>query len=129
MHEGLEGVVAARTRLSEVDGEAGRLTIGGYAVEDLAPHASFEEVTYLLFNGRLPEPAELRGFIEQLLEGRTVPGAAVEVLRQAAAVNTSAMDALRMAVPLLSLGRPENGIEDAIRAIAAFPSIVATYWR
>src|ERR1700730_2191128 len=44
MAEGLEGVVATTTRLSDVDGEAGRLTIAGYAVEDLAPYASFEEV-------------------------------------------------------------------------------------
>lgn len=44
---GLDGVVAAATRLSRVDGAAGQLTIGGYAVEDLAPQASFEEVAHL----------------------------------------------------------------------------------
>ena len=58
MREGLEDVVAASTRLSHVDGEAGRLTIAGYAVEDLAPYAPFEEVAYLLLHGRLPEPLE-----------------------------------------------------------------------
>ena len=55
MREGLEDVVAASTRLSDVDGEAGRLTIAGYAVEDLAPFATFEEVAYLLLHGRLPD--------------------------------------------------------------------------
>ena len=58
MPEDLEGVVATSTRLSHVDGEAGRLTIAGYAVEELAPYASFEEVAYLLLHGRLPEPSE-----------------------------------------------------------------------
>ena len=60
MTDGLDGVIAACTRLSEVDGEAGRLTLMGYAVEDLAPRASFEEVAYLFLEGRLPEPSERR---------------------------------------------------------------------
>ena len=60
MAEGLEGVVAASTRLSHVDGEAGRLTLAGYAVEDLAPQASFEEVAYLFLHGRLPQPSGAR---------------------------------------------------------------------
>ena len=48
MTDGLEGVVATSTRLSHVDGEGGRLTLAGYAVEDLAPHASFAAVVALL---------------------------------------------------------------------------------
>jgi len=62
MKQGLEEVVAASTRLSHVDGEAGKLTLAGYAVEDLAPYATFEEVAYLLLHGRLPEPAEQAEF-------------------------------------------------------------------
>src|SRR6266516_4575324 len=76
MAAGLEGVVATTTRLSEVDGEAGRLTIAGYAVEDLAPHASFEEVAYLLLHGRVPEPAESARFARDLAERRVLSGAA-----------------------------------------------------
>src|SRR4030095_2745441 len=53
MRDGLEDVVAASTRLSHVDGEAGRLTLAGYAVEDLAPDAGFEGVAYLPLPGRL----------------------------------------------------------------------------
>ena len=52
---GLEGVVAAQTRLSHVDGEAGRLIIGGYPVEELAARASFEDVVYLLWKDGLPD--------------------------------------------------------------------------
>src|SRR5579862_9820304 len=129
MTQGLEGVVAASTRLSHVDGEAGQLILAGYALEDLAPHASFEEVAYLFLHGRLPDPRECAGFVEELAGRRELPRAAVAVLSEAAAAGAPAMDALRMAVPLLSLGRAPNPMDDAMTAIAAFPAIVGTYWR
>ena len=50
---GLEGVIAAETRLSRVDGQRGELIIGGYPVEELAVKATYEEVAYLLWHGRL----------------------------------------------------------------------------
>jgi len=127
--KGLEGVVAATTRLSHVDGDAGRLTLAGYAVEDLAPYASFEEVAHLFLHGRLPEPAERMAFAKELAGRRALPHGAIQVLREAAAANAPPMDALRMAAPILSLGRAENPLSDAIAAIAAFPAIVGTYWR
>src|SRR6478735_8649218 len=129
MSEGLDHIVAASTRLSEVDGEAGRLTIAGYAVDDLAPAATFEDVAYLLLNSRLPEPDERARFGRELVARREIPGVAIDVLRGAAAERASPMDALRMAAPLLSLGRREDPLEDAMTAIAAFPTIVGTYWR
>jgi citrate synthase len=129
MSEGLEGVVAASTRLSHVDGEAGRLTIAGYAVEDLAPCATFEEVAYLLLNGRLPDDRERDRFTRELAARRTLSPAALEILREAAAVRTPPMDALRMAAAILSLGREENPIDAAVTAIASFPTIVGSYWR
>lgn len=129
MREGLEDVVAASTRLSHVDGEAGRLTIAGYAVEDLAPYATFEEVAYLLLHGRLPEPSEQQLFARDVADRRALSGAAVEVLRAAAAAKASPMDALRMAAPLLSLGRQEDPLDDAMTAIASFPTIIGVYWR
>lgn len=129
MSEGLEGVVAASTRLSQVDGEAGRLTIAGYAVDDLAPAATFEEVAYLLLNGRLPERDERARFARDLAARRELPHAAIALLREAAAAKTKTMDALRMATPVLSLGSREDPVEDAMTAIAAFPTIVGTYWR
>ena len=128
-NQGLDNVVAASTRLSEVDGEAGRLTIAGYLVDDLAPAATFEEVAFLLLNGRLPEPAESVTFARALAARRELPRAALDVLRAAAAERAAPMDALRMAAPLLSLGRKEDPLEDAMTAIAAFPTIVGAYWR
>ena len=127
--EGLEGVVAAATRLSDVDGEAGRLTIVGYAAEDLAPNVSFEEVAYLLLHGNLPGPAERIRFTRELAERRVLPRATLAVLHDAAAAHAAPMDALRMAVPMLSLGRPGNPLDDGMAAIASFPTMVGTYWR
>ena len=59
---GLAGVVAAQTRLSSVDGEAGELLIAGYPVEVLAAQAAFEEVVYLLWHGVLPDRRQLQTF-------------------------------------------------------------------
>jgi len=129
MAEGLEGVVAATTRLSHVDGEAGRLTIAGYAVEDLAPHASFEEVAYLLLHGALPAPRERTRFVEDLASRRALPAAALHVLREAADAKAQPMDALRMAAGLLTLRRAGDPLDEAMTAIASFPTIVGSYWR
>src|SRR5438034_4927410 len=125
----LEGVVATSTRLSHVDGEAGRLTIAGYAVEDLAPYARFEEVAFLLLHARLPDPSELALFTQDLAGRRALPRAGLDVLREAAAAQAPPMDMLRMATALLSLGRQENPLDDALTAIASFPTIVGAYWR
>jgi citrate synthase len=129
MADGLEGVVATSTRLSEVDGDRGRLTLAGYAVEDLAPNATFEEVAYLFLHGRLPDPEEHTRFARNLGDRRTLTPAVMRVLQEAAAAQTPPMDALRMAVPLLSLGRDQQPLEDAMNAIASFPTIVGSYWR
>jgi citrate synthase len=129
MNEGLEGVVAASTRLSHVDGEAGKLIVAGYAIEDLAPRAAFEEVAWLLLNGRLPNASELARFARNLAERRALPPAALGVLREAAAANVAPMDALRMAAATLSIRTDENPLDGALTAIASFPSIVGAYWR
>jgi len=112
-----------------VDGEAGQLTIAGYAVEDLAPNATFEEVAYLLLHGALPDRASLARFVADLAGRRAISGAVLQVLREAAAARTAPMDALRMATPLLSLGREADPFDDAMTAIAAFPTLVGAYWR
>jgi citrate synthase len=129
MTQGLDNVVAASTRLSHVDGEAGQLTIAGYAVDDLAPAATFEDVAYLLLDGQLPSAQQRARFAADLASRRAIPRAALDVLREAAAVKAPPMDALRMAAPLLSLGRQEHPLEDAMTAIAALPTIVGAYWR
>jgi citrate synthase len=131
---GLDGVVAAQTRLSSVDGQAGELIIAGFPLEELAGNATFEETVYLLWNDRLPGAGELKTFRESLASRRALPPVAFDVLRAAAAQKAPVMDALRMAGSTLSL--PTDGetdapsVErDALTAVARFPTIVATYWR
>jgi citrate synthase len=129
---GLEGVVAARTRLSHVDGQKGELIVGGYAIEELAPNASFEEVVYLLWHDRLPNAQELNGWREELTRWRVLPATTVELLRSIAREGRPAMDALRMAAGTLDLEVPGEMRDDAGLGkvlVARVPSVVATYWR
>ena len=122
----MEDVVAAETRLSGVDGEAGELTIAGFPVEELAGRASFEEVVYLLWHGALPDPGQLGGFRRELAGRRELPGATLNLLRAVAAQKVPAMDALRMAAGTVSTGTDD---EDALALVALLPTIVAVYWR
>jgi citrate synthase len=78
---GLEGVVAATTRLCDLDGVNGRLAYQGYAIEDLARHASFEEVAWLLWHGELPGEADLAAFRKELIEAAPLPPEVVKVLK------------------------------------------------
>ncbi|MCB9079419.1 MAG: citrate synthase/methylcitrate synthase [Anaerolineaceae bacterium] len=131
---GLDGVVAAETKLSRIDGQAGTLTIAGFPLQELATNASFEETVYLLWYARLPEAQELADFRQALAERRTLPEATMNLLEAAATANVSAIDALRMAASSLSLGAPDknpggNSERDALMVVAAFPTIVAAYWR
>jgi citrate synthase len=123
---GLEGVVAAQTRLSHVDGQRGQLIIAGYPVEELAPNARFEEVAYLLLHGDLPNPSELQAFRNALAANRELPQATLDLLRVAAQRNVAPMDALRMAAATLDL-EPADQPETSL--MARFPAIVAAYWR
>jgi citrate synthase len=121
---GLEGVVAATTRLSHVDGEAGELLIAGFAVAELAAHATFEETTWLLWHGELPAPAELEAFRAELATRRTLPAATLAVLRECASAAVDSMDALRIALGTVSLASAE-----ATAIVALAPTIVAAYSR
>src|SRR4029453_5704974 len=103
VNSGLEGVVAAETRLSDVDGERGELVISGYRVDELAPQATFEETTWLLWHGRLPDETELQAFRADLAARRTLPTATVDLLRAAATRSIEPMDVLRMGAGTLSL--------------------------
>ncbi len=121
---GLEGVVAARTRLSHVDGERGELIIAGYPLAEFAAHATFEEATWLLWNGRRPSTSELDAFRRELAIKRALPPAITTLLRDCAAAGTDPMDALRIAAGAISL----QG-EDAATITAKIPTIVAAFRR
>ncbi len=129
---GLEGIVAAQTRLSHVDGQKGELIIAGYAIEDLAPNATFEEVVYLLWHDRLPDAQELEAWREELAAWRALPAATVDLLRKAAAEGRAPMDVLRMAAGTLDLELPEQMRSNerlGTVLLARMPTVVAAYSR
>ncbi len=128
---GLEGVVAAETRLSHVDGQKGELLIGGFPLAELASDVTFEETVLLLWHGDLPNQQDLAAFRQQLAALRSLPAAIVDLLAAAAKQRIPTMTALRMAAGTLDLDcDPAEAKESqAARLLARLPTIVATYWR
>jgi citrate synthase len=131
---GLEGIVAAQTKLSLVDGEVGELIIAGFLVEDLAAQASFEEVVYLLWNDALPNRRQLDAFRASLGAGRVLPPITLELLEAAAQRGLPVMAALRMAAGTLNLAGIKTDEHAEMRGtgiglLALMPVIVAAYWR
>jgi len=133
--EGLEGVVAAFSMISSIDGENGILLYRGIPIEQLAEHSTFEETSYFLLYGRLPKRQELSDFENKLKSRREVPPATLDLIRKFPAT-ANAMDLLRTTVSALGLydADPKNNsieknVERAIDLIAAFPAIVAAIQR
>jgi len=130
---GLDGVIAAETRISGVDGEAGELIIAGYPLAEIAGRASFEEITYLLLYDSLPIASVLTDFSSRIASRRTLPPPIFDLLASAAKSQVAPMDALLMAAATLSLDNrsscpnDDEAIQDSL--IAALPTIVAAYYR
>src|SRR5437660_4309394 len=131
---GLDGVVAAQTRLSHVDGLAGELIIGGYQLKELAGRVSFEEAAHLLWRGALPSPHELATLRREIAGLRRLPQETMHVVR--AAAKAPPIDALRMASATLSLDldhaddiSPAADIQAAKMLAARFPTVVAAHAR
>jgi len=127
---GLDGVVAAQTRLSHVDGLAGELIIGGYELKELAGRVTFEEAAHLLWRGALPGPEPLLALRREMASQRALPEETLQVVR--ASRTAPPIDALRMACATLSLDvadpndiSPQADLGDAQMLTARFPSIVA----
>ena len=133
--KGLEGVVAAETALSDIDGKEGRLWYVGYDIHDLANHSTFEEIIYLLQNLELPNASQL----EQLrveLGGEREPNAFAMQLIPPLANNSSPMSMLRTTCSASSARdpdgwhtSPEANLRKAIRLCAVFPTFVAYFDR
>jgi citrate synthase len=128
---GLEGVVAAQTAISEVDGANGRLIYrDGYLIEDLAPAVGFEEVAYLLWNGNLPTKTQLDALCKQMSSARRLNdnarGALLSIDPQ-----TDPMDTLRTVVSAQGATRTitKPTPDEAVALTAVFPTIVAAAYR
>lgn len=128
---GLEGVVAAETAVSEVDGANGRLIYrGGYLIEDLVPVVSFEELAYLLWHGELPNESQLDALREQMSGARSLSHAGRGALT-ALDPQTDPMDIMRTAVSAQGATRAltKPTLEEAIALTAVFPTIVGAIHR
>ena len=133
--KGLEGVIALESELSSIDGDEGKLIYRGYDIHDLAEHATFEEVIYLLRHGTLPTQNELDDFTVHLRSERALPAPVLDLLRQAPD-DAHAMAVLRTAVSALGLYDAEaDAMEEAAnhrkadRILAQIPTIIAAFDR
>ncbi len=131
---GLEDVVAATSAICYLDGDRGVLAYYGYDIHDLAKGATFEEVCYLLWHGRLPNRAELGDLQSQLAAARPVPEPILRLMKQLPA--SDGMDMLRTLTSALGQydaevndSSPQAQYRKAVRLTAQMGSIVATYGR
>ncbi|HEX9423998.1 MAG TPA: citrate synthase [Pyrinomonadaceae bacterium] len=132
---GLRGVVAASSSIGDVDGEKGELIYQGLDIHDLATKSTFEEVVFLLWNGRLPKRGELDELKRDLAAAYALPWQIVELIKGMYArvpANDQPMDALRTVVSALAMFDEESRdlsreatIRVATRLTARFPTIVA----
>ena len=127
---GLAGVVAGQTTICTVGKTGAGLTYRGYTIEDLAEHATFEEVAHLLIHGSLPTVAQLQTYKTRLAKMRGLPPALCAVLEQLPP-GSNAMDVLRTGCSTLGCLEPEGEKRTphdvADRLIACFGSMLL-YW-
>ena len=131
--KGLEGVVAATTKLSDVRGLDGELIYCGYNINELAGKATYEEVVHLLHRGKLPNSTELAALKAELAAARKLPDGVIELIKQLPN-DASPMRAIRTVVSALACYEPpeaQDSLEDqatrAIKLIAQVPVITAYF--
>src|ERR1041384_3050012 len=132
---GLRGVVAAASSIGDVNGEKGELIYQGVNIHDLATKSTFEEVVFLLWNGRLPNRTELDELKESLAGSYELPSEIVELIKgmtRRFPRNADPLDPPRTVVSALGIFDPESrdlsreaSIRVATRLTARFPTIVA----
>ena len=134
MAKGLEGVVAATTRISDVIGDKGQLIYCGYDINELAGKVSYKEVVYLLWNNKLPNRRELDEFTRGLRSQRELPGPVVDFLKSVPK-NAPPMDVIRTAISMLGLYDVDLGKEATpeinqrrARSITAKIGVIAAYF-
>jgi citrate synthase len=131
---GLEGIVAAESSICYIDGDAGILSYQGFNIHELAGKATFEEVIFLLWNGRLPKKAELDELNAALVASRGIASEVTAFIKDSG--KALPMDMLRTAVSMLSLHDPlsrdmstEANHKKAINLMSQTATIVTTFER
>jgi len=136
INKGLEGAIACESKVGYVDGVNGHLVYRGYDCFQLSDYSTFEETSYLLLYGKLPNSQELNGFKAKLISYRELPYEVFDALRLTTNINTHPMISLYMAVGML--GAIDEKTEDisvanqeeiAIKLIAQISSLVAVIAR
>jgi citrate synthase len=132
---GLRGVVAAQSAIGDVDGENGVLIYQGYDIHDLAEHATFEEVVFLLWNGRLPKTDELEALTAELRANYEAPAEVIALMKQYPK-DADPMDVLRTAVSSLDFYDKaghgtdrENAMQAAIKLTGQIGTLSAAWDR
>ncbi len=132
---GLEGVVAAETRLCDLDGKNGRLAYAGYDIEDLARRASFEEVCHLLWYGELPTAAQLDTITVALVAAREIPRELVQAFGLMPK-DTDPMRVLQAAVAMLGMRDPDGtdnshaaNVRKAVRLTSQLATAICAHHR
>ncbi len=132
---GLEGVLACESSVAFIDGNIPELSYRGYNIHDIAEILTYEQVVYLLWNGELPSPDQVRAFSDDLAARRGIPSVVIDLLRLMPA-SAHPMAGLRTAVSLLGTLDPQaddNSPVDLRRKaadlVAKMPTIVAAQAR
>jgi citrate synthase len=132
---GLEGVIAAESSICRIDGQVGKLFYVGYSIEDLVAHCSFEEATYLLLYGDLPNASQLADFSARMRAGRAlVPE--IQDMIQSFPPDSHPMELMQSVVAYLS-GYVQHRIQhsatcncrDTLHQVAQVASVIANYAR
>ena len=133
VHRGLEGIYFDRSQIARIDGEHGILEYRGYSIHDLAEHATFEQVAYLLIHGELPTAEAAGAFSAALAQARNVPAPVLALMHSLAHVHP--MEALRSGVSLLGAYDPDCAdlsrdaqLRCGIRLLAQVPILVAAHY-
>jgi citrate synthase len=131
----LREVVAGQTTISDIDGALGRLWYVGYDIADLAAHATFEEITYLLHHGHLPNHEEFDE-LKELLAGERDLNPFLGEMMVTLAQHASPMSMLRTSISAASTYDPDGWDESpqaqyrkAMRLVAKTPTLIASYHR
>jgi citrate synthase len=131
---GLEGIIAAESSICYIDGQAGILSYQGFNIHTLAENASFEEVVFLLWRGKLPKQAELDDLKAALVKYRPIPSPVVDFLKSVP--KGQPLHVLRTAVSMLSIHdaeandmSPESNMRKAQKLMAQTATIVTTFDR
>ena len=132
---GLRGVVAAQSAIGDVNGEQGILIYQGYDIHDLAENSTFEEVVFLLWNGRLPSQIELEELSSEIRENYDVPSQILQAM-QYFPTDAEPMDVLRTCVSALDFFDKdghgtdrENAMKSAVKLTGQMGTIAAAWDR